>query len=222
MIVAMRDNLKRAGLISAGVFGVLFLLVILRVGFIDGIDKAITSGFGGLQSPIGDALMFIITQIGSPLMSFVYALVLAVILWLSDLRIPAAWVLATFISGAVIVETILKNIVGRVRPIGHQSVDSGYSFPSGHMVAFSIIVVMLFILVIPNMAENNIRQWLSWALITFGALVAESRLYLQAHYLTDVVAGAALGIAWVTLWVWLYQRYAVQLRRLSIFANDEV
>lgn len=221
MIVSTNEKLKRYGIIAGSVFGVIFLLVLLKVGFVESLDKGLTSWFGGLTSGVGDALMFVVTSLGSMPFGIVYSLLLGAVLWLSNLRIPALWVIATYLSSLVI-GWLVKVIVGRQRPIGHPSTDSGYSFISGHMLASTVIVMMLFVLVIPNMSKSSARSWTSFGLILFLALLAESRLYFQAHYLTDVIGGAALGVAWVVVCVILYQRFAYMLRRINYFANEDI
>lgn len=221
MIVSINEKLKRYGIIAGSIFAVVFLMVLLRIGFVISLDKGITSWFGGLASGVGDALMLVVSTLGSTQMGLVYSLLLGAILWLSNLKIPALWVVATYLSSLVI-GWIIKNVVGRDRPMGHQSNDSGPSFVSGHVLATTVIVMMLFVLVIPNMSKQSTRNWVAFALGLFILLLAESRLYFQAHYLTDIIGAITLGIAWVVLCVWLYQRFAYMLRRLNYFANEDI
>ncbi len=103
---------------------------------------------------------------------------------------------------------MLKNIVCRTRPFDSESGIlnlkdvEGYSFPSGHSSASSAMIGGTAY----EYGKGKYR-WL-WALgITIPVLVALSRNYLGAHYLTDVVAGLALGYGCVFLLGYLLNKF---------------
>ena len=87
--------------------------------------------------------------------------------------------------------SVLKHFVDRPRPPGGHITPSGASFPSGHAAyagATTVALVLLF-------TAPGPRRLLWWALAAIGvALMAWSRTYLQVHWLSDVVAGAMLGV----------------------------
>lgn len=88
-------------------------------------------------------------------------------------------------------EIAIKNLVGRVRPC-HKLAEEQlliknpphYSFPSGHTTS-SFAATTVMILLDPVVAIP---------MLILAVLIAFSRTYLMVHYLTDVLAGAALGI----------------------------
>jgi membrane-associated phospholipid phosphatase len=85
----------------------------------------------------------------------------------------------------------------RVRPVAILGNIPGY--PSGHaMSMFTIYAALLYIFYIPlfrrGFGRRVISLWLLWALLN-----GFSRLYLEVHYPTDVVAGYAIGMAWFGL-----------------------
>jgi membrane-associated phospholipid phosphatase len=82
------------------------------------------------------------------------------------------------------------------------AVPDSYSMPSGHAAtAFAAAV-----------AVGLFHRRLRWWLFALAALVALSRVWLGVHYLTDVIAGAALGTA-VAVALWLVARSAVSASR---------
>jgi len=103
------------------------------------------------------------------------------------------WHLAAFASAVVLSEILigpLKGIYGRARPPGSLVATSGASFPSGHAVAASVTVLAAVIALVPPG-----RRRVAWGLaaVAFAVLMALSRAYLGAHWLSDAIAGLLLG-----------------------------
>ncbi len=91
-----------------------------------------------------------------------------------------------------LVGNLLKALVDRARPPGHMLTPHGSSFPSGHAAyaaATAVALVLLF-------TEPG-RKRLLWFLLAALVITAMcwSRTYLQVHWLSDVLAGASLGVA---------------------------
>ena len=103
------------------------------------------------------------------------------------------WHLAAFAAAVVISEVLigqLKGIYDRARPPGSLVATSGASFPSGHSVAASVTVVAAVIALVP---AGRRRMWWSLPAVAFSILMALSRAYLGAHWLSDASAGILLG-----------------------------
>jgi undecaprenyl-diphosphatase len=125
------------------------------------------------------------------------------------------WLVA--ISGAIILNRLLKELFESVRPVvGHLNIaEESTGFPSGHaMVAIVTYSVLVFLL---SMRESLRRfhsfGWFAAGFMVF--LIGFSRLYLTVHYLSDVLGGLAAGIAWLSFCLWLYQ--TVIMERLPHF-----
>ena len=88
--------------------------------------------------------------------------------------------------------TIFKALYGRARPPAALVSTTGFAFPSGHAVAGAATAVALVVVFVPSGARRRI-----WEVIAglFAFLMAMSRTYLRAHWLSDVVAGVLLGAA---------------------------
>ena len=103
------------------------------------------------------------------------------------------WHLAAFVAAIVLSEVLigtLKGIYDRARPPGSLVVTSGSSFPSGHSIAATVTVVAAVIALVP---PGRARVAWGAAAAAFSVLMALSRAYLGAHWLSDALAGVLLG-----------------------------
>ena len=103
------------------------------------------------------------------------------------------WHLAAFAAAVVLSEILiglLKGVYDRARPPGSLVATSGASFPSGHSVAATVTVVAAVIALVPPGPRR-----VAWgtAAAAFSVLMALSRAYLGAHWLSDALAGVLLG-----------------------------
>ena len=119
--------------------------------------------------------------------------VLGFVYWCYDKRIGEKLGLVVFVS--VGINSVLKLFIMRNRPFVvdstienlRPSTSTSYSFPSGHTQTAATAFFSLFYFIK--------KKWLLIVAIVITVLVAISRMYIGVHYLTDVLAGAALGIA---------------------------
>lgn len=102
------------------------------------------------------------------------------------------WHLTAFVAAVVMSEIFigtLKGLYDRPRPPGSLVETSGASFPSGHSIATSVTVVAAVIALMP---PGRRAAW-GGAAFAFSVLMALSRAYLGAHWLSDAVAGVLIG-----------------------------
>lgn len=104
------------------------------------------------------------------------------------------WLHLTAFALAVATSEVLigssKALLDRPRPSGSLMATSGASFPSGHAVAAAVTAVGVVIALLP--AGHARWVWERRAAL-YVSVMAVSRVYLSAHWLSDVVAGAMLG-----------------------------
>lgn len=136
-------------------------------------------------TPIAKVLNFL----GSGLVTIpLRAAALILLLVLRRFRHGIAFALTWLVSEVAL--TVLKSVVDRGRPPDPLVVTSGASFPSGHAVAGAAIGIALVIAFIP--AGHRRRVW-EWAAGIFAFVMGLSRVYLNAHWLSDTEAGVLLG-----------------------------
>jgi membrane-associated phospholipid phosphatase len=91
----------------------------------------------------------------------------------------------------------LKNLYDRPRPPGSLIATTAASFPSGHAIAVTVTAFWTVIALVPPTPAR--WRWAAWA-VAFAFVMAMSRVYLNAHWLSDVVAGALLGSGIAFAW----------------------
>jgi undecaprenyl-diphosphatase len=113
---------------------------------------------------------------------------------------PLVMMTAAFLGAAALYD-IVKPAVGRARPAASLQVggpDTGWAFTSGHATQSIAFYGMLAVVVITwYMPRRRLRVAIGAALVVL--VVGVSRLYLGVHWLTDVLGGYALGLAWLSL-----------------------
>jgi membrane-associated phospholipid phosphatase len=128
---------------------------------------------------------------------FVILPVLATIVWQLRRREKAqAITLAVGLSLSSLVSAWLKAVFARLRPdvIPPLTVEHTSSFPSGHTLTAVVFYGFLAV-----EAWRHGRRGVAVALATWALLVGLSRVYLGAHYPSDVLASVALGLIFLTI-----------------------
>lgn len=177
--------MRVALLIAAGLaVHVLLGLATLHSGPV-GIDRAAFDALAPIVSRQGRDVARVVTEIGSyPAIVLVGALAGAVAVRRG--RRDEALALAVGVVLLILVVTVSKEIWDRPRPVGRFYDPQGQSFPSGHS-AYVITWIAAAV------AVGGRRLVL--AAVAVAVVIGLCRLYLHVHYLTDVLAGYALGLA---------------------------
>ena len=165
--------------------------------------------YGGSGGPWGP------TMLGLTILGAGYTAwgLLPLALWGRTRRLALA--LAAPVALQAVLVWALKALLGRVRPWLALGLPAPWghpydgSFPSGH-AAGSFCVAAFFVAALPAFPAFGSRvraRVLSIALVAIAGLIALSRVYLGAHFPSDVLAGALLGGA---IGAWAGQRYAAR------------
>jgi membrane-associated phospholipid phosphatase len=156
-----------------------------------------------------------ITQLGDT--NFMIAIGILVFIYLfiyRDRLVAVAWAVAT-ISGGLMVR-LLKIFFERSRPVHDHGlvVETSWSFPSGH-AAGSMLMYGLLAYMLVRYTKAALHIPIALAGITIIILVGSSRVILQVHYLSDVLAGYMVATVWVAICIAALEaiRWSGQSRR---------
>ncbi len=163
----------------------------------EGFDRAVLDWFVGHREPWLDTVMQVVTLLGGS--ALLIPLVVAVGAWywrrLGTSR-PFT-LLAVAYGGSHVLSQSIKALVGRPRPPAELIVGdySGFAFPSGHATQAAAVWLMLAVVLAAGLPSRQ-RAWVWVAATSTVGVVGITRLYLAAHWLTDVFGGWALGSLW--------------------------
>ena len=135
-----------------------------------------------------DILMPLTTKLGN--LGFIWIMMAMVLILDKPYRAIGNSVILTLILGTAMGEGVVKHLVRRVRPCKYKnynlliSMPITYSFPSGHALSSFAVAEVL------SMSFGQYK----FIFLGIAFLIAFSRLYLDVHYPTDVIAGIMIGI----------------------------
>ncbi|MEJ8476765.1 bifunctional DedA family/phosphatase PAP2 family protein [Roseibium algae] len=165
-------------------------------------DIAILNMFESLRTPVGDHVMALITTLGDGVVVALMSATVAIYLF-----IRKAWRRATgFIiamSGTALFVPLIKALLERSRPMDLYSGADAFSFPSGHATLNTVLFGICAVLI-----AHNRSRWAKAGIFTVTAgyviAIGFSRVYLGAHWTSDVLAGFLFGTAMVAAFAFVF------------------
>lgn len=164
------------------------------------VDQHVADWFHQRTTPGLTAAMQVITAFASPLWVACAAVITGLVLWWKRCwyRLLA---LALVVPGGMALLPLLKMAFHRQRPNFEAalSIFQGYSFPSGHTLAATLLYGLLAVFAVLAVPAWRWRAPAVLGAVAMVLLVGFSRVYLGAHYVSDVLGALAAGVAWLAL-----------------------
>lgn len=199
----------------------LILLIILSVSFLSlaifvklnpiiTYDLTVTLAIQTFNIPIWDYFMKFLTWIGNGWQEIIIPLSITFAIWIFRQKTEALFLLISTI-GVVFISELFKFIIARPRPDGTLVIQIGEfvrndSFPSGHVLFFIGFFGFLLFLVYSRLKRSILRTVLIFILSIFIACIGISRIYLGAHWFSDVLGSYLIGTVWLIIIVHFYNR----------------
>jgi membrane protein DedA with SNARE-associated domain len=208
-------------LIFALVFALLFLVLfssVIEENSLVIFNKPVFELLRSMRHPYSDRFFVAVTLLGDGMMLSISGFIIFIWLYFQK-RHRDAFYWAAAIAIFLIVPNIIKNLIYFPRPSGLLHASSTSSFPSGHTF-FSIVYYGFLATLIGTHLPTKYRRYPYTIAATLISLVAISRVYLGAHWLTDVLASLFLGYTFLALLTLFYRRKVVTIsvKKLTILA----
>jgi len=214
-LIAAPSKIDRHTQLSLAIFSLLSIFMTtfvicsaLHHGFFTQINEPVYHFMMSLRTPLRDSIMTVITMLGDKWLMLIYSCI--ILAWLILQRYPRIaihWFALMVLSFGSIHS--IKHFWYSARPTTDLAGLTHSSLPSGHTTLITALLgftVMLF----AQRLHNNKRTTSYKILVTLILLMGISRLYLGAHWLSDVVAGILLGTSCLLV-------TTLSLRRLQTF-----
>ncbi|HEY0509042.1 MAG TPA: phosphatase PAP2 family protein [Blastococcus sp.] len=208
MLVDTRRGLVVSGSLVGGALLVGLLVVLPATApSVQAVDDAVWDVTGRISNGPTTAVATALSWLGSAQVNWpLRGAALLLLAWRRHWLRAAAFALAVVTSELFIGP--VKHLTDRARPPGALIETTAASFPSGHAIATAVTAVGLVLALVPP----GPSRW-RWEVraVLFTAVMALSRVYLRAHWLSDTVAGALLGaglaLGWPALLMALRHRW---------------
>jgi len=184
-------------------------------GLFGNLDLYLYHWLQGLRSPLGDRLLIAVTEIGDGWVLYSFTALLS--LWLlarKRWRAALHWLIT--VAGVGLLTEALKLYTAVERPPLPNSALMSYAFPSAH-ASLSVAVFGFLAVIVARELRSN-WHWVPYSMAVFMVVaISFSRLYLGVHWLSDVLAGWSLGLAWVALMGIAYRHHPAPPVSTKIF-----
>ena len=212
-----------AVLLGAVPFLAVLVLVEQRWAPLARVDEGVASALNAVVAgtPLAVDVLRVTTDGGGTGTSVYVLVLLTAFLLVRHQRRLAAYVVTTGL-GLVVLVPVSKALVGRPRPdVALPVVDlpANASFPSGHAMTSLVTWGVVVLVVLPGVRSAT-RRWLVAAAVALVLGVGFSRLALGVHFVTDVLAGYALGAAWLAVTTASFRGWQADRRPVAAGVQD--
>ena len=185
--------------VAALLFTLLLLLVWLQWAPLESVDHGAAARLNSLVAghPLVVGIVKAVTWLGSSGVLWTVIGLAAVVLAIRRRWRLTAYLLVTG-TGELVLDPVLKALVGRLRPVVAHPIahGNGDSFPSGHALG-SIVCYGALLLVFLPAARGIWRRVFTAVIVALIVAIGVSRLLLGVHFISDVLGAWALGITWL-------------------------
>lgn len=175
-------------------------------GGVAGVDRPVLDSVAASRTPALTFAAQALAWSGDTVGATLVALALVALLWRVRRDLTPLVLTASAMAGSVLITTLGKSHVGRLRPpheLALPPLAHSPAFPSGHTLNATVLlgIVLYLVLITPRLRVGGSHRWAVALTAVAAALyvlaMGLSRVYLAAHWLTDVMAGWAIGAGWV-------------------------
>ncbi len=197
-------------LAATGVFAMLWHTIKDKNRYTTAFDRYLLTWMHMHQVPWLTQIATVLAFLGSP-PTIVAIATLGTLIGLVWRKIRgAAWTLPLAVAGAGIIIQAIKLDFRRERPTLFPQLlhETGYSFPSGHSVIAIVVYGLLGYFLMRLLHSHKARLAVGVATTILIVAIGLSRIYVEVHYPTDVLAGWAAGLPWLIACMGLHTRIA--------------
>jgi undecaprenyl-diphosphatase len=199
------------------------LFQVLAEGPLTRFDGDLADRFNQLVAGHDNWIAFLdfISLLGKPITLWIATGAAVIYTWRNGAHKLTLFLVATTLGGSI-VSTGVKLAVDRPRPeVDHPIIEAfGKSFPSGHALSSTVVYGAILLTFLPVL-RPRLRHLAIAVTATLVLFIGLSRLFLGVHFLTDVLAGHILGLAWLIGATSVFEIWRVERGRPPVHVLDE-
>jgi len=202
--------MKNRGWIYTGIFSLLVLILItinvLIKCFLVRLDTLVNSSIYLIQNTLLINVSKVIGIIFDTYTLVGISLMISIILFFKKQKKEALFFSISMLVGALSI-FIAKQIIHRARPLNILVAETNSSFPSGHAtIAIVFFGIILYLILKKN--HSKLEKWLALIIsLIMIILIGFTRIYLSAHWISDVLAGYCLGLFVLSVCILIYKNF---------------
>jgi len=209
-------------LIACIIFLAAFLLLTFFRPSLHGLDVRVNLWMPSIQSrsftPLAEGIAFVFDTTSLVVISVVISGILLI-----KNRKPYALLLLGGMGGDALLLEVTKTIVHSARPTNMLVPDTGFSYPSGHSAGIVVFGGILAYFAFRHWQSTRTRVSIGVGLGVVVAVVSFDRLYLNVHWLSDVLGSWLFGTFWllfvILVFGWLERAGKFGSDRFNVVAN---
>lgn len=181
-----------------------FLLVTLLKNSFTTIDANVNYGVVSIQTSSFTLIARMIAYGFDTTALLAISIVIAAYLFYKNYKKHAVLLVGAMMGDAMVL-TIVKMLVHSARPLNGIMLETGFSFPSGHVTSTVVLFGLLTYFAWQHWKSSNAKILPSTFFIIIAIIVGFSRIYLNVHWLSDILGGYSLGVFWLTFSILVFQ-----------------
>jgi undecaprenyl-diphosphatase len=209
----MNNTLRHEKILLLSIaFLVCFLLVTIFKGSFSTVNLSVNLWAASVNNGFFTLPAKVISIVFDTTSLVVISLVIAAVFFIYHRKRYSFLLLAAMVGDAALV-ALFKALVGSPRPLNEIIAETNFSFPSGHVTGAVVLIGVLVFIALKHWKTLKVRILTGAAYISVTAVVGFDRIYLNVHWLSDVVGGVFLGAFWLLLSIFVFSR---------LIATDEI
>lgn len=193
----------------------LFLFTLIKITYSNfSLDELVNGFIVSIQTSFFIEFFKIISLIFDTTTIIILSLIIAVLLFKKKQK-KESYLFAALILINSLFLLILKKIIARPRPLNALVAENTLSFPSGHAGTAVVFFGFLIYLILTKVKSMNLKIVYSSIFVFMVGLIGFARVYLNVHWLSDIIGGFALGLFVLLIGLTIY--FSIFLRKKKKF-----